>query len=35
MREVLHWALEVFFISAGVFAVWAIVTTVREVFGGK
>lgn len=31
MREVLHWALEVFFISAGIFAIWAIYDTVREV----
>jgi len=35
MREALHVAIEIFFISAGAFAIWAIVHTLRETFGGK
>ena len=35
MREFAHIVIEIFFISAGLFAVWAIVHTLRETFGGK
>jgi hypothetical protein len=36
MREVLHWAIEVFFISAGVFALWVIVDSLSIILkGGK
>lgn len=35
MREVLHWAIEVFFICAGLWAWRVIYVTLRETFGGK
>jgi hypothetical protein len=35
MREALHWGLELFFVGVGVFAVWAIVSTIIETFGGE
>ena len=35
VTESAHWAIEIFFISVGAFAVWAIVHTLRETFGGK
>lgn len=35
MREALDIVIDIFFISAGIFAVWAIVHTLRETFGGK
>jgi hypothetical protein len=35
MANALHVLIETFFITTGVFAVWAIATTLRETFGGK
>ena len=36
MREVAHWAIEVFAISAGIFAMWVIYDSISEVLkGGK
>lgn len=35
MREAAHWAIEIFFISAGVFAMWVIYDSIREVLKGK
>ena len=35
MREAAHWAIEVFTISAGIFAMWVIYDSIREVLKGK
>lgn len=35
MREALHVIIEIFFISAGIFAMWVIYDSIREILKGK